>query len=117
VQQLTALVTEAPAEPAVPAVPARPADDVRLGLVLAEIGLIQRHVLRVDDGLSVREVRGAAARAGIQVDDVIAAVSDQPVGDLAAFDAALAACPADRSVALLVVRGGAFGYVTVTPRH
>ena len=117
VLQVTVIVARAPVEIAPPAAAAALPPEERLGLVLAEIGLARRHALRVDGGLAVREASGTAARAGIQANDVIAAVGDRPVTDLAAFDAAVAAVPPDRSVALLVVRAGAFGYVTVPQRR
>ncbi|MEP6873941.1 MAG: PDZ domain-containing protein [Burkholderiales bacterium] len=94
-----------------------PGADERLGLVLAATPAPRRQALRLDGGLTVREVHGALARAGVQIDDVVVAVGDRPVDDIVAFDAALAATPADRGVALLIARDGAFCYVSVVPRR
>ncbi len=58
-------------------------------------------------GVLVREVGpGPAARAGIQPGDIIARVGDTEVANTAAFNKAISAVPAGRSVPLLVRRDG-----------
>ena len=117
VQTAVVDVIETPGEALNGAPDATPVRDERLGLVLGDPGTALRRALNLDAGLAVREVRGAAFRAGLQVDDVIVAVGDRPVGDLVAFDTALAAVPADQPVALLVARRGGFGFIAVMPPH
>jgi len=87
--------------------------DVRLGLSLGELPAARRDRLGVDGGVSVLEAHGAASLGGIESDDLIVAVGDRPVRDIAAFDAALAAAPIDRPVALLVLRAGTLAYLAV----
>jgi serine protease Do len=87
--------------------------DERLGLSLGELPAPRRDRLGVDGGVSVLEAHGAASLGGIQSDDLIVAVGDRPVRDIAAFDAALAAAPTDRPVALLVLRAGTLAYLAV----
>ena len=114
-QRVVLTVGEAP--PDLPAradeTPGRP--DERLGLSLSELSTPRRDKLGLDGGLPVLEAHGAASQAGVQVDDLIVAVGDRPVRDIAEFDAALAAAPVDRPVALLVLRAGTLAYLAVEP--
>jgi len=66
-------------------------------------------------GIAVRAVRGASREAGLQVGDVILAVNDVTIANVAAFDAALSAGVGGRPTALLVQRGGVLGYLVVQP--
>lgn len=77
----------------------------KVGLVLADIGEAQRHTLGVSHGVQVEESQGAAASAGIQPGDVILAVSNVPVKNVAQFDKLLAEAAASKRIALLVKRG------------
>lgn len=113
VQRIVLTVGEAPAD-----VPARTEAapgyrDERLGLSLAELPAARRDRLGLDGGVSVLEAHGAASLGGLQADDLIVAIGDRPVRDVAAFDAALAAAPTDRPVALLVLRAGTLAYLAV----
>jgi len=110
-------VVETPGDALNGAPDAPPVRDERLGLVLGDPGAALRRALNVESGLVVRDVRGAAFRAGIQIDDVVVAIGDRPVGDLVTFDTVLAAVPADQPVALLVARRGGFGFIAVMPPH
>jgi len=114
VLRIVAEAVEIPAEPADSAPAAIAARDVHLGLRLGELGAAERRALRIQSGVQVIDVRGAALRAGIRPRDVIVAVNQFPVSSLGEFDAALARIPNDRPPALLVRRSGAFSYVVVT---
>jgi serine protease Do len=113
VQRVVLTVAEAPAD--LPAraegVPSR--RDERLGLHLGELSAARRDKLGLDGGLPVLEAHGAASQGGVQADDLVIAVGDRPVRDIAEFDAALAVAPADRPVALLVLRAGTLAYLAV----
>jgi len=114
-QRVALVVGEAPAD-----LPARPERaglqrEDRLGLSLGELSALRRSHFGLDSGLSVFEALGAASRGGILADDVIVAVGDRPVHDVAEFDAALAALPPERPVALLVLRNRVLAYLTVEP--
>jgi serine protease Do len=89
----------------------------RLGLLLDELSDARRAVLRLQGGgVEVRAAEGAARDAGVRDDDVILAINDIAVADVAAFDAALAEVRASgRPIALLVQRGAALGYLVVDP--
>jgi serine protease Do len=109
--RLVAVLDEAPAD-----LPPKPSPisfrvDERLGLNLGEIRTARRVDLGI--GVAVLEAHGAAARAGLLPNDVIVAVADRAVHTIAEFDAALALIPVDRPVALLVERGGVWGFVAV----
>src|SRR5512139_108903 len=83
----------------------------RGGLALSELTADQRRELNIDRGLLVEEVTGDAARAGIQVGDVILAVNNGKVATVEAFRKAMAAIPKGKSAAILVRRGEGSLYI------
>src|SRR5512139_1312672 len=83
----------------------------RGGLALSELTADQRRELNIDHGLLVEEVNGDAARAGIQVGDVILAVNNGKVATVEAFRKAIAAIPKGKSAAILVRRGEGSLYI------
>src|SRR5512139_2024133 len=83
----------------------------RGGLALSELTADQRRELNIDHGLLVEEVNGDAARAGIQVGDVILAVNNGKVATVEAFRKAMAAIPKGKSAAILVRRGEGSLYI------
>jgi serine protease Do len=113
VQRVVLTVGEAPADLPARTDAAHARRDERLGLSLAELPTARRERLGVDGGVTVLEAHGASSLGGVQPDDLIVAIGDRPVRDIAAFDAALAAAPGDRPVALLVLRAGTFAYFAV----
>jgi serine protease Do len=66
--------------------------------------------MKTDHGLLVRNVTGAAQRAGIQPGDVVLAINDVPTSTVSAFEAQLARS-AGGTVALLIKRGADSLYV------
>lgn len=112
-QRVVLTVGEAPAD--MPFLSERAATrlDERLGLNLGELPAARRDHLGLDGGLPVLESHGAAWQGGVQADDVIVAVGDRPVRNVAEFDAALAAMPAGRPIALLVLRDGVLAYLAI----
>jgi len=96
--------------------PARRSPEPRLGLLVEDLGAAKRSELRLQGGgIAVRAVKGPSREAGLQVGDVILAVNDVTVANVAAFDAALSAAVGGRPTALLVQRGGVLGYLVVQP--
>src|SRR5512139_1334062 len=83
----------------------------RGGLALSELTADQRRELNIDHGLLVEEVTDDAARAGIQVGDVILAVNNGKVATVEAFRKAIAAIPKGKSAAILVRRGEGSLYI------
>ena len=113
VQRIVLTVGEAPADVPTRTEAAPGRRDERLGLSLGELPAARRDRLGLDGGVSVLEAHGAASLGGLQPDDLIVAIGDRPVRDVAGFDAALAAAPTDRPVALLVLRAGTLAYLAV----
>ena len=83
----------------------------RLGLALRPLSRDERQQARIEHGLVVQGVQGAAARAGLQPGDVVMAINGQPVDEVAALKRVLDKQP--RSVALLVWREGERLFVPV----
>lgn len=82
----------------------------RAGLVLAEVTPEQRARLKVDHGLVVRNVTGAAIPSGIQHGDIILAINDVPTTTVANFEEQLKR-NAGKPIALLIKRGSDTLYV------
>jgi serine protease Do len=80
-----------------------------LGLSVRELRPDEANALGVAGGLAVASATGIAARSGVQPGDVILAVNNQPVGNRAAFAAAVKS--AGKRVALLIQRGASRIYV------
>ncbi len=81
------------------------------GMSLSELGDAQRKELKVDGGVLVGEVQGAAARAGMRKGDVILAVNNQDVKNVEQFNQLMGQFDKGRIVALLVRRGSNSLYV------
>ena len=89
--------------------------ELRFGLDLAE----RRGPLGIgslDPGLYVKSASGSAQQAGLRFGDMLLAVNDVRVSDLAGFDAAIRSIGDDETVALLVMRGAARSFVPIAPR-
>ena len=87
----------------------------RLGLVLDDLSSAEKSRLSLDHGVKVEAASGAAAGAGVQPDDVILAVNDNQVKNVAQFETLLKQAPQGKSVALLVQRGENSLYIPVKP--
>ena len=75
------------------------------GMSLSDLTDAQRKELKVESGVLVGEVQGAAARAGMRKGDVILAVNNQDVKTLEQFNQLMGQFEKGRIVALLVRRG------------
>lgn len=75
------------------------------GMSLSDLSDVQRKELKVDGGVFVGEVQGAAARAGMRKGDVILAVNNQDVKTVEQFNQLMGQFDKGRIVALLVRRG------------
>ncbi len=80
------------------------AEGARLGLALRPLSRDERAQAKIEHGLLVQGVQGAAARAGLSQGDVVMAINGQPVDQIDELRRVLLSKP--RSVALLVWRGG-----------
>jgi len=84
----------------------------RAGLVVAELSSEQKRNLKISSGALVEEASGPAARAGIQSGDVILAVNNQEVNNVADLDRMINDT-SRKSAALLVKRGEDAHYVSI----
>jgi serine protease Do len=75
------------------------------GMSLSDLSDTQRKELKVEGGVLVGEVQGAAARAGMRKGDVILAVNNQDVKNAEQFNQLMGQFDKGRIVALLVRRG------------
>jgi serine protease Do len=89
----------------------------RLGLVVGELSAEQRRALRIDGGLVIEEVRGAAARAELRQGDIIIALihrgSTTELKSAEQFNKLLAQLDRNANVTLLIRRGEMQTFVTV----
>ena len=76
----------------------------RLGLSLRPLQPQEKQQAKLDGGLVVEQVSGAAERAGIEAGDVLLAINGKPVSSIEQIRGVLKSQP--KSVALLVQRQG-----------
>jgi serine protease Do len=76
----------------------------KLGLALRPLAPEEKRSVAVDGGLLVEDVAGPSAAAGVQAGDVLLAINGTPAKSVDQVREAVA--KADRSVALLIQRGG-----------
>ncbi len=81
------------------------------GMALSDLSDTQRKELKLEVGVLVGEVQGAAARAGMRRGDVILAVNNQDVKSVEQFNQMMAQFEKGRIIALLVRRGANSLYV------
>ena len=90
---------------------AGPASGGQLGLLLRPLSREEKREAKLDAGLVVEDVGGAAARAGIQAGDVLLAINGRTVQSVEQVKEVIAGKP--KSVALLVQRDGEKIFVPV----
>lgn len=83
----------------------------KLGLALRPLGPDERREAGVDHGLLIEQVAGAAARAGVEANDVLVAVDSVPVKSVDQVQQLVA--NSKRVVALLIRRDGSTLFVPV----
>jgi serine protease Do len=112
-ERLTAKLTElTDAKVAAASSPeAAKADGGKLGLAVRPLTADERREAEVAGGLVVEDVRGPAARAGLQQGDVILALNGKPVNS--AEELRNLAAKSGKTVALLVQREGGRRYVAI----
>ena len=80
-------------------------------MALSDLTDAQRKELKLEGGVLVGDVQGAAARAGMRRGDVILAVNNQDVKTVDQFNQLMSQLEKGRIVALLVRRGANSLYV------
>ena len=86
----------------------------KIGLTVSDLDADDKKELKVDGGVMVNDVEGAAARAGIQAGDVVLAFNTTDIKTSAQLNE-LASKVGSKNVALLVKREGVTRYVVVKP--
>ncbi len=81
------------------------------GLGLTELTEAQRKELKMEGGVFVDSVQGAAARAGLRRGDIVLAINNQDVKSVEQFRQLMGSFDKGRIVALLVRRGGNSLYI------
>ncbi len=110
-QSLTVVLAELPSgsDDALQRTPER--SETRLGIAVRPLAPQERQVTRLQSGLVVEDVSGAAARAGIEPGDVILSVNGKPVATVEQLRALVSGNA--RQLALLVQRGDVRIFVPV----
>jgi len=85
----------------------------KLGLAVTELGAEKKKALKVQGGVEVEAVDGAALAAGIQPGDVILRVNNADIRDLKGYNEAVAKLDAKKPVALLVRDENGTRFVTL----
>ena len=112
IERLNARLTELTDAKVAQAAPsAAKADAGKLGLAVRPLTADERREAEVAGGVVVEDVRGPAARAGLQQGDVILALNGKPVNS--AEELRSLASKSGKTVALLVQREGGRRYVTI----
>ncbi|BEV15020.1 Do family serine endopeptidase [Herbaspirillum sp. DW155] len=86
-----------------------------LGLVVSDLSDAQKKDLKVDNGVLVEAVSGAAAAAGIRPGDVIQRLNEVDVNDTKQFGQLVAKLDAKKRAAVLVRRGDSSQFVPLRP--
>ncbi|WP_075257907.1 DegQ family serine endoprotease [Herbaspirillum camelliae] len=86
-----------------------------LGLVVSDLSDAQRKELKVDNGVLVEAVNGAAAAAGIRPGDVIQRLNEVDVKDAKQFAQLVSKLDAKKRAAVLVRRGDSSQFVPLRP--
>ncbi|KAF1852437.1 hypothetical protein Lal_00037168 [Lupinus albus] len=86
-----------------------------LGLVVSDLSDAQKKELKVENGVLVENVSGAAAAAGIRPGDVIQRLNEVDVNDSKQFGQLVAKLDARKRAAVLVRRGDSSQFVPLRP--
>ena len=92
-----------------------PAPVSTLGLAVADLTDAQKRELKLKNGVRVETAEGMAARAGVQVGDVIVTIDNVEVTGAKQFDATVAKLDKAKPVTLLVRRGDAANFLILRP--
>ena len=95
--------------------PTQPPVVSALGLAVAELTDAQKRDLKLNRGVRVETVEGAAARAGVREGDVILSLDNTEVTGVKQFEGLIAKLDKTRSVTLLVRRGDNVNFLIIKP--
>ena len=86
-----------------------------LGLIVTDLTDVQRKELKVEGGVLVDTVDGAAARSGLRAGDVLLRLNNTDIKDMKQFAALLTKLEAKKLAVVLVRRGDASQFVPIRP--
>jgi len=86
-----------------------------LGLTVTDLTAAQLRDLKLRGGIRVTAVEGPAARAGLREGDVIVALANEEIADVASFERVVSALDRQRAVNVLIRRGDWAQYVVIRP--
>jgi serine protease Do len=109
-RELSVVVGEAPSQN-IAASATSDLSGARLGVAVRPLTPAEQAQAKVDGGVVVEQVAGAAARSGIRAGDIIVSVNQKPLKS--AEELRFAAKEADKTLALLVQRNNARIYIPV----
>lgn len=114
---LTVTELEAPKVAQVEEKKAKPQQTVNsLGLVVGELTEAQKKEFRVDSGVVVEAVEGAAARAGLRPGDIVQRLNNVDITDAAQFNSLVQKLEPKKMSVLLVRRGESSQFVPIRPQ-
>jgi serine protease Do len=85
----------------------------KIGLVVADISPAERDQIGISHGIVVQKSDGLAARAGIQSDDIILAIGNTSIDNVAEFNKIIDKTSKGSSIAVLILRDNARLYLPV----
>jgi serine protease Do len=86
-----------------------------LGLRVSELSDAQRRELKVQGGVRVEAVEGAAARAGVREGDVLLSVANTEINSVAQYRAVVQKADRSKPISVLVRRGEWVNYLVIRP--
>jgi len=93
----------------------RKANGGRLGLVVLDLSDAQKSRLKLDGGVVVRTVvaGSSASEGGLRSGDVITSIDNKSIDSMKDYDSIVESLPANKHVAVRIVRGGQPGFVAI----
>ena len=86
-----------------------------LGLAVSDLPEAKKRELKLSNGVQIEALEGAAANSDLRRGDIVLRLGDVDVTSARQFDELTAKLKGARPVALLILRGGNYGYVTLKP--
>ena len=86
-----------------------------MGVVVLDLSDAQKSRLKLDGGVVIRSVvpGSSASEGGLRSGDVITSIDNKAVESLKDYDAIVEDLPANKHVAVRIVRGGQPGFVAI----
>ncbi len=96
---------------------AKPVHPDALGLVVTDLSAAQKQEMKINGGVVIENVEGAAARAGLRAGDVILRLNNTDVTDASQYHMLVSKLDPKKTAVLLVRRGDASQFVPLRPNN